>query len=102
MRLYWVLSPVVRLAAAAAPDAAALDRELRFAHLPITDFGVPSDEAASRQAIDSLAEEWRVEHSMVAHCRVGIGRSEGIPMPETEGQRMWVRKRAAIHDEERR
>lgn len=100
--------------------AACAELGLTFRHLPLPDFGVPSDEAAYW----SLAREVHAEiagGSVIAiHCHAGIGRSSllaaavltlaghpasevfdtistarGVPVPDAEGQRAWFEESAS-------
>lgn len=89
---------------------------LGFRHLPIVDLGVPEPERVVSLVAELVARLTAGGH-VVVHCRAGIGRSSliaamvlvrlgmdvevaweviaaarGVPVPETDEQRRWVRR----------
>jgi protein-tyrosine phosphatase len=94
----------------------ALERNLRFYSFPIVDRSVPGD-ADGLAAIDILDTELHTGHSVLVHCRQGVGRSgliaagllikngmtpeeamrqwkesRGVEVPETIAQAEWLRR----------
>ena len=88
---------------------------LRFVSFPIPDRGIPSYTSRPRALLQDLADELERGHSIVIHCRQGVGRAgmiaasllttlgvdreraisevsaaRGVPVPETEDQRDWI------------
>lgn len=51
---------------------------LELVSLPIADRGVPADMAEVRRVVRRLAEKVAGHHTVVVHCRAGIGRSAMI------------------------
>ena len=96
---------------------------LRFISFPIPDRGVPASLAAASAICRQVADVLKDGQTVGVHCRQGIGRSgliaigalvasgvdagkaieivgaaRGLPVPETEGQLLWVQRLA---DEQR-
>jgi protein-tyrosine phosphatase len=88
---------------------------MRFLSFPIADRQVPGSETLFVAALESLDGELRAGRNVALHCRQGIGRTglvaacllatkgiapevavrqlshaRGIPVPETEEQRIWI------------
>lgn len=99
----------------AAATAAGLD----FQALPITDMAVPADMSAFLEALEKIAARVRAGEHVAVHCYASRGRSgiisslllalcgwdigealdrlslaRGYRVPETDGQRAWVRRAA--------
>jgi len=89
---------------------------LDFASFEIEDRGLPSDSLAFAELALAIAESVRLGRSVLVHCRQGIGRASllavaamvslgstpgdaieaatlarGVPVPETDAQRAWLR-----------
>jgi protein-tyrosine phosphatase len=92
---------------------------LRFLSVPIADRGVPSAPAAFGNAVVEAMQSLDAGQTVLVHCRQGIGRASliaasvlaaagedpdaalerirqarGLPVPDTEEQRNWVRRYA--------
>ena len=102
-------------------EQSACDRAgISFASFPIEDRGTPADSAAATQFVHKLDADLRRGESVLIHCRQGVGRagmiaagilidrgvdaivavkevsaSRGVPVPETDEQREWIRELAA-------
>jgi protein-tyrosine phosphatase len=88
---------------------------LRFHSFPIPDCGVPADTEAFADLVHQMQVDLEQGQRIVIHCRQGIGRSgllaacvlmsfempmkdaleritlaRGVPVPETEQQRLWL------------
>lgn len=86
-----------------------------FRRFPITDRGLPRSTHEWSDFIHSLGDSLNEEKSLVAHCRMGIGRASmivvsimvtygvdtakafrwvtearGLPVPDTDEQRAWI------------
>jgi len=97
-------------------ERAATASGMSFVRLPIEDRGVPTSRVAFDTVIDDLAQAQRTGRRVAIHCRQGLGRSplvaagllvhagltpeaawavigdrRGVPVPETDAQRNWVR-----------
>ncbi|HXW34189.1 MAG TPA: hypothetical protein VEJ87_06375 [Acidimicrobiales bacterium] len=89
---------------------------IEFLREPVIDHGVPEDTTQFGQLAKDLALRVRAGEHVAAHCRMGLGRSplligtvlielgwdvddaivaltraRGYPVPETAGQRAWLR-----------
>ncbi len=92
-----------------------LEHEIKLLRYPIEDRGVPASLPEWIQFIGRLKEETEKGNTIVAHCRMGIGRASliavslmvscginsktafdwvenarGCPVPDTDEQREWV------------
>ena len=90
-------------------------RGIEFLSFPILDRQVPASESNLAHALGQLARELSAGRNVVLHCRQGIGRTglvaacllvengidpetavrrlsaaRGIPIPETQEQRLWI------------
>jgi protein-tyrosine phosphatase len=100
----------------------AVEAGLRFAHLPVPDLSTPPDDAAMVPRLIELRDELFEGRTVVAHCRMGVGRSPmcvasilvllGIPaseafariqavrgrdVPDTAAQGRWVEALEILH-----
>jgi protein-tyrosine phosphatase len=91
-----------------------------FSNFPIVDRNIPNDEGKINAFINLMSSEIEMGHSLVIHCRMGIGRSSiiaasillklrdgsnvkdimnkislvrGLTVPDTEDQITWLKKR---------
>ena len=93
------------------------NHEIEFYRFPVTDRGLPSSTTKWEGFIQSLTASLDGKKSLVAHCRMGIGRASmiavsvmisygidtaeafrwmtearGLPVPDTNEQRDWISK----------
>jgi protein-tyrosine phosphatase len=96
-------------------------RGMKFVSLPIPDRQVPNSESEVSAVLDRLDADLSAGKNVVVHCRQGIGRTglvaacllvtkgltakaavkaisaaRGNPVPETEEQRHWIDRYAAV------
>lgn len=96
-------------------------RGMKFISLPIPDRQVPSSQSAVGATLEEVDTSLSSGRNVVIHCRQGIGRSgliaaclliakglssgaalesvsaaRGVPVPETEEQRRWIDRFAAV------
>ncbi len=101
-------------------EAAATQAGLSFRSFPIADFGVP-ERAPAEEFLSLLAGDLDQGRHVAVHCWAGVGRSSliaaallvargtdvdaawaqiaaarGVPVPETDEQRMWVSGRSGV------
>lgn len=94
---------------------------MKFNLLPIPDRQVPGSDSKMLEVLERLSFDLRAGKNLLIHCRQGIGRSgliaagllvrkgmspgaaidavsaaRGVPVPETEEQRDWIDRYAAV------
>jgi protein-tyrosine phosphatase len=72
------LTPRPELAELSPDYHAALERgrlPFRWTHLPMRNFGLPEDQPAFRDSIQSIARALRAGDAVLLHCAAGLGRT---------------------------